>query len=246
MKVLPTPYGTCHILTPEALKLELLHRIKSTAQRLKDREAVIALTGGSTPKAFYQWAAQHTDNHLREALANVVWTVSDERCVPFEDDQSNWGHAWRGWLDTLKVPHGKRLPWPTKLTPMDAASRYNHAWITSYGGPHRAYDLCLLGMGDDAHTASLWPGCELIGSGHMENFAATQWPGRGWRLTLTPSGLSRCDQVVVIVTGMNKAEAMRDVIKGPFSPKERPAQLLKAHADRTVWLLDEAAATLLH
>lgn len=244
MKVIHTDYGTVHVLKTEPLMFELAARMKKTARKVTDRDPVIALTGGGTPQAFYEWACGHMST-LKGKLERVVWTVSDERCVPFDSDQSNWGNAWRGWLEPMGVPHGKRLPWPVTLGPEVAASRYNHIWLTCFGGHHRAFDLCLLGMGDDCHIASLFPDCPIIARNRLENFAAIEWPGRGWRLTITPAGLSRCDQIVVIVTGERKAGALAQVLQGSFQPLGKPAQLLKAHNDRTVWLVDEGAASRL-
>ena len=104
------------------------------------------------------------------------------------------------------------------------------------------FDLCLLGMGDDGHTASLFPLSPLIESGVEESFASVGVTGKGWRLTITPAGLQRCSQIVVSVQGSGKAAALKKALEGPFEPYKIPIQLLRHAAERVIWLLDEAAA----
>ncbi len=244
MKTLATPYGRIHCLPSQNIHAEILVFITQAAKRPQNGTlASIALTGGSSPKAFYQWAVKHP--RLWAQLGEkCLWTTSDERCVPLTSTDSNFGNADRMLLQPLEVPAENKLPWPTHLEPGEAASAYTRDWKARFG-PHQTYDLCLLGMGDDCHTASLFPQCPLIGHHHREYFAAVEWPGKGWRLTLTPEGLARCQRIVVCVTGAGKAQAVADLFMGPFQPRDKPAQLLKAHAYKTDWLLDgEAAAAL--
>ncbi|MGE9295552.1 MAG: 6-phosphogluconolactonase [Puniceicoccales bacterium] len=239
MKTFSSPLGQVHVLGKEALFLETLRLIKTAAKNSAE-EIVVGLTGGSTPKAFYAWAAEHQalSADLKE---KVVWSTSDERCVPLESDDSNFGHADRGMLTPLDVPAENKFPWPVELEPEACADEYNHRWNERFGA-HRGFDICLLGMGDDSHTASLFPHCPLIGSNHHENYAATHWPERGWRVTITPEGFSRCKQIVVSVTGAGKGEALFQAFHGQFDPRAKPIQLLRAHAHKTIWLLDPPAA----
>lgn len=239
MKTFNTPLGQVHVLAKEALFIETIRLIK-VALKATGEEVVVGLTGGSTPKAFYQWAAQHGALSA-ELKDRVVWSTSDERCVPLTDDESNFGNADRGMLCELGVPTENKFPWPVELEPEACADEFNHRWNERFGA-QRGFDLCFLGMGGDNHTASLFPHCPLIGSGHHENFAATNWPERGWRVTITPEGFSRCKQIVVCVTGEGKADALFQAFHGNFNPREKPIQLLKAHAHKTLWLLDPPAA----
>lgn len=217
---------------------ELARRINALAAR---GPATVALSGGSTPKAFYAWAVA-TQALTPQALARVTWHVSDERCVPLSSDDSNFGHAVRGLLDPLGVPADQRRPWPVELAPAAAAAAYEQAWQAQ---PGRAYDLCVLGLGDDSHVASLWPRCPLIGAPALPRFVATEWPGRGWRLTITEAGLAQCGEVVVLVNGQSKAAALLSVCAGEFDPARHPGQVLRALAHKVTWLADAAAASAL-
>ena len=234
--VIPTSVGAVHILAREGAFAELAKRINALAAQ---GPASVGLSGGSTPKAFYAWAVQ-TQSLSAEALSRIDWHVSDERCVPLSSDESNFGHAIRGMLDSLGVPAKRRFPWLVELVPVDAAQVYEATWALR--SPTKAFDLCVLGLGDDSHIASLWPQCPLIGQLQGPRFTATEWPGRGWRLTITQAGLAQCGAIVGLVNGAAKASAMAALAYGPFEPSKHPGQVLRPYAANTTWLVDAAAA----
>ena len=236
MSDLLTSAGTVRVLTREESFAELAARINALAAR---GPASVGLSGGSTPKAFYAWVVR-TGALTAEALARIDWHVSDERCVPLSSDDSNFGHAARGMLDALGVPAARRFAWPVELPPVEAAAAYEAAWAAR--SPAKAFDLCVLGLGDDSHIASLWPQCPLIGRAPGPRFVATEWPGRGWRLTITEAGLAQCGAIVVLVGGAGKAAALREIACGDFAPKAHPGQVLREHAPRVTWLADQEAA----
>ena len=233
-----TSAGEVLIRTREESFAELARRINALAARGPAR---VALSGGSTPKAFYAWAVAHQVLSA-EALARISWHVSDERCVPLSSDDSNFGHAQRGLLDPLAVASTQRQPWPVGLAPAAAALAYEATWPAQV---HQAYDLCVLGLGDDSHIASLWPHCPLIGAPGLPRFVATEWPGRGWRLTITEVGLALCGSVVVLVNGSSKAAALLSVCAGDYNPALHPGQTLRALAHKVTWLADAEAASAL-
>lgn len=238
-RALPTLAGTVHVLEKEAAFAELARRISALA----GPRPTVALSGGSTPKAFFAWALAHRALS-DDVLARVEWHVSDERCVPLDSPESNFGNAARLLLDPLGVPGERRFPWPVDLPPAEAASAYERFWRVA--GRDHAYDLCVLGLGDDSHVASLWPGCPLLASDGGSRFAATEWPGRGWRLTLTPTGLGLCREVVVLVNGAGKAAALRAVCAEPAEDAARhPGQVLRRLATKVAWLADVEATRAL-
>ena len=240
MKTFTTDYGTVRIGAAEELFAELA-RLGCGAWRAAPRGRFgWALTGGSTPKAWYRWCVERRSLPA-ELLAETHWFTSDERCVPLASDESNFGNAARLLLDPLGVPEERRHPWPVDLAPDAAASAYAHE-CASVLGVERSLPFCVLGLGDDAHTASLFPGSALLVAPPPERFAAVEVPGKGWRLTLTPAGLASCERIVVHATGAAKAVAIRRVFCGDEPVTAVPAKVLQPLAARTTWLLDPAAA----
>lgn len=238
-----TPYGRLIVGKKEELFAKAVSLAAEQAKRTADLRFSWAFTGGSTPGEWYKWCVSK-NSIPPEVLGRADFTVSDERYVPLSSDQSNFGNAERQLLSPLKVDVAHRIPWPVSMAPVDAAAQYSGVWAARYG-VDRAYDVCFLGMGDDAHTASVFPGSLLLREETKGLFTALEVPGKGWRLTITPLGLKACGLIVVMTLGAGKADALARVMNGPFDPLSTPSQLLKDSASRVVWLVDEAAASKL-
>lgn len=242
-KSFTTSGGHIQVGSTEAIFRAMVGLIEGAVLKNPNKSVCIALSGGSTPKSFYQWAT-HPKALSDTALQKIIWTTSDERCVPLESAESNFGNLDRDFLTPLSVRTENKLPWPVSLEPSTAAEKFNEK-IQEKLGKNRGFDICFLGLGEDGHTASLFPHCDLIGQKDTPAFAATLWPERGWRLTITETGFDQVDLIVILAIGPNKAKILKDIHHGPFNPREHPAQVLQAFAGKTLWLVDEAAATLL-
>lgn len=235
-----TVYGRLVVGSKEELFARAVALAAEVGQEASRTQFTWAFTGGSTPAEWYRWCV--TNKRIpQETLSRAVFTVSDERHVPLASDQSNFGNADRQLLTPLNVSAAQRVPWPVELAPADAAKAYAKTWSERFGTA-RAYDICFLGMGDDAHTASWFPNSPLLRDETADFFTAIDVPGKGPRLTITPAGLRACGRIVVMTLGAGKAAALERVMTGGYEPVATPSQILRMCADRVTWLVDPAAA----
>jgi 6-phosphogluconolactonase len=203
----------------------------------------VALAGGSTPRAAYMLLA--TDAVARRvdwARVHLFW--GDERCVPPDDPRSNYRMVREALLDRLPIPPGNIHRIHGEDDPPRAAAAYERLLRDRLGGD-RGLDLILLGMGDDGHTASLFPGQAVVREKARWVVAEYVAAAAMWRITFTPVVINAARNVSFIVSGAGKAERLREVIKGPFAPESLPAQIVDPTRGHLTWLLDEAAASRL-
>jgi len=240
---LTTDYGRVVVAPREALFARVVALADAQRRRRASRHFTFALSGGQTPQDWCRWAA--VPGVLSPPwIEETHFTVSDERMVPLNDAQSNFGNAERLLLAPLGVPREHRHPWVVAYEPAAAAEAYRRTWMI-LGGPGAAYDVCMLGLGDDGHTASFFPGTPLFEDDGGLAFAAVNAGAKGWRLTITPTGLRTCGAIVVLVLGAGKAEALRRVLRGTEEWSQVPAKILSTVSDRVTWLVDDAAAARL-
>jgi 6-phosphogluconolactonase len=201
----------------------------------------IALAGGSTPKAAYQrLASEPYKDGIDWSRVHVFW--GDERCVPPTDPNSNYGMAYQALLSKVPIPDHNVHRMQGEVDPTIAAQTYADELQRSFGVAWPCFDLILLGMGEDGHTASLFPGSPVLEerecavaavSAHHEDRPAC-------RLTLTLPVINAARVVMFIVTGGQKAGMVRQVLEGPS--RRFPAQYIRPLEGELYWLLDAAAA----
>jgi 6-phosphogluconolactonase len=194
----------------------------------------IALSGGKSPARAHETAAKLVPDW---SGAEIWW--GDERCVPPDDERSNFGMAKRTLLDNLTKQPSAVHRIRGELEPDAAAAEYD-AMLHGV-----RFALNLLGIGPDGHTASLFPNAP--GLHERERLAIAAEPGlepKVMRVTLTPPMLCNADIVLFLVTGQEKAEAAARAFDGPESAAT-PASLIRAEGGRTIVLLDRAAASLI-
>jgi len=240
MKPINTPYGSVFVCDHERIYDEMLKAIRVAAAKHSRRLSVIGLTGGSTPKSFYMWCNDQAALDPKD-LETVVWSVSDERCVPLKSVDSNFGNAERLLLEPLGIADEAKMPMPVDMEAYAAADDFNEQWVDEFG-EDMSFDLCFCGMGTDCHTLSIFPDSPIFEDDPEENFTAVDAGEKGMRLTLTPAGLQRCNRIYVIVQGANKADALKAVFAEEYNPVKYPVQIMRECAHQVTWLIDEAAS----
>lgn len=200
----------------------------------------VCLSGGSTPRKLYE----HISGISLE-WDKVFFFFGDERCVPPDSIDSNFRMASDALLTPLQIGSQNVFRWKTELAgPESAASDYGGR-LTDFFGGTPAFDLCLLGLGTDGHTASLFPNTKALSK--SDTVAVANWVPtfNAYRLTLTAEILNNSSKVLFIASGSEKAAAVIAVIEGERSPENYPAQLIKPRPGTLLWLIDESAAVSL-
>lgn len=208
----------------------------------------LALAGGGTPLGLYkQLAAWPARDYFPWPQTHIFW--GDERCVPPDDSGSNYYQARRTLLDHVPVPRTQVHRIPGELEPHKAAGLYTSV-LRRQAEPGAGWprlDVVLLGMGRDGHTASLFPGTiapeERTSAVMVVTADYDDRPAQ--RISLTPRVFNDAQHVIFLVTGADKAPAVKEVLAGKYRPKELPAQRIRPRFGTLTWLLDEAAAAQL-
>ena len=210
-----------------------------------DRRArcALALSGGSTPRALHRALAAEFRSLVPWQHVDVFW--GDERFVPATSPDSNYGTARADLLDHVPIPAAHVHPIPTDAaSPEDAAGAYAETLQGYFLHGRPRFDLMLLGIGEDCHTASLFPHSPAA-IDHDRLVVATQAPDTGWRVSLAPSVLTAADIVFVLATGVSKAAAIKHALSPDTDIDECPAAALRYREGPTVWWLDRDAASAL-
>ena len=204
----------------------------------------VALAGGSTPARLYRLLASEQYRHA-VPWAELYIFFGDERCVPPDDPESNYRMARETLLDHVPVMPDQVFRMEGERDPLSAAMTYALRIADTFSlnaGAVPRFDLILLGMGPDGHTASLFPHTaalreldKLVTANHVTKFDS-------WRLTLTYPVLDAAAHVIFLVGGEEKAHAVAQVIEGPFNPDEYPSQGVRVVNGTLTFLLDRATA----
>jgi len=205
----------------------------------------IALSGGATPRPVYARIAED-DLAGRIDWPSVHVFFGDERCVPPDDERSNYRMAGEALLATVALPrdnvhriHGEDDPAQAALACEQEMQRLFRTSQTP------ALDLILLGMGGDGHAASLFPGTAALRE--RERWVVPQYVGAlaVWRVTFTAALINAARHIIFLVEGAGKAETLWRVLEGPYEPDVLPAQLIQPVAGELHWLVDAPAAARL-
>lgn len=223
---------------------ELMIEIAQAAIERRGKFSV-ALSGGSTPRRLYALLAEEPfRDRINWKAVHIFW--GDERCVPSDDPRSNARLAHELFLDRVPVAADHLHPILCDQDPFRAANAYEAELKAFFGQTHAAFDLILLGLGENAHTASLFPHSEVLREEERWVAAVYVAEQQMYRVTLTAPLINQAHTVVFLVSGSEKADVFQRVIEAEFNPDELPAQLIKPQNGQLIWLVDRAAAASLH
>ncbi|MBC8497238.1 MAG: 6-phosphogluconolactonase, partial [Chloroflexi bacterium] len=195
----------------------------------------------STPRATYKILAtiEYAQKVDWERI-HIFW--SDERVVPPDHEESNYRMAYDAMLKVVPIPKDNIHRIPGEAEPQDAARSYEGS-IRDFFGPNKAcFDLILLGLGDDGHTASIFPHTMALHEDTLQVMAYFVEKLAAWRVTFTPRLINAAENVTFLVSGERKARRLRQVLVGPYQPEVLPAQIVRPSQGRLRWLINEAAA----
>ena len=218
---------------------ELIARIRKAARN--QRPFTIALSGGSTPKFLFKILAEKYSVSVDWRYVHFFW--GDERCVPPDDPESNFGAASLIFLSKIKIPAENIHMIHGEENPRREAARYSEEIrkFTSQTNGLPAFDIIILGMGDDGHTASIFPGnLHLLESEKICETALHPVSGQQ-RITITGKVINNSDSVYFMVTGDSKAKIIKQIFKKEPASLNFPATHIIPMQGRAFWLLDEKA-----
>ncbi len=207
----------------------------------------VALSGGSTPRGLYSLlSTPEFRDQVPWHQAHLFW--GDERCVPPDHPESNYGMVRNALLARISIPEENVHRMKGEADPEASALEYEQSlreFFRLAGGELPRFDLILLGLGQDGHTASLFPGIEVLQERRRLVAAVYVERMKSHRLTLTLPVLNHGANVFFLVAGKEKAPVLRDVLRGKSRPEPLPAERVQPQHGRLVWLVEQGATALL-
>ena len=220
--------------------------VEQAAVSIQERgRFLVALNGGNTPNRLFQLLARDDRDKVDWDYVYVFW--GDERCVPPDDPGSSYGQARAALLNRVPLPDSNIHPVNTSLSPAHAAKDYAHTlsqFSNSPLSPPR-FDLVYLGMGEDGHTASLFPGSPVDVTEAVIPVTANYQDRPANRVTLTQQVFRQARMVVFMAAGAAKANTLAEVLSDRYNPELLPAQRIDPRDGKLIWLVDEGAASKL-
>ncbi|MDY0019354.1 MAG: 6-phosphogluconolactonase [Anaerolineae bacterium] len=205
------------------------------------KSATLALSGGSTPHLTYTLLAAHFSERVDWQRVQIFW--GDERCVPPDHPESNYRMAYETLLTQVSIPEANIHRMQGELPPDEAALAYEQELRAVFGeAAIPRFDLILLGLGDNGHVASLFPGTAAIEEHTRWVVAHYIESLESWRLTFTPPLLNAAATALFLVSGSRKGRRLKQVREGPYRPQRLPAQIVAPTDGKLLWLVDAQAA----
>lgn len=210
----------------------------------KKNAFTVALSGGSTPKRTYEiLASPPYRDRINWEKTNIFW--GDERCVSICDERSNCRMAFDTLLDNVPVPRENLHPILCEDNPEKGAAEYEKLLRKFFRGRPPAFDLVLLGLGENGHTASLFPETGILQESNKLASSLHVQEDEYHRVSLTANTINQAAVIAFLVSGASKASVLRDVLEGPQAPRRLPAQLIRPVRGELIWMIDRSAGSLL-
>ena len=220
--------------------------IEQAARSIAERDRfLVALNGGGTPTRLFQLLATDFRDKVDWSKVHVFW--GDERCVPPDDPGSSYRQARDALLSRVPIPEMNIHPIKGELGPVEGSKDYSLT-LEQFASPPLdwpRFDLVYLGMGEDGHTASLFPGSAVNVSEPTMAVTAHYQDRPANRVSLTPVVFNSAQMVVFMATGEKKAQTFAEVLSDRYNPELYPAQRINPKAGKLIWLVDEATASRL-
>lgn len=212
---------------------------------LKKGDFYLALSGGNTPKIWFEELAKNHKDDIDWSKVHFYW--GDERCVPPDDEDSNYGMTKKYLLDHINIPKQNIHRILGELTPEQAAELYESELnnISPSGAAFPTFDLVILGLGDDGHTASIFPHQIELWDSEDLCVVATHPDSGQRRISLSGKVINGASSVAFLVTGDKKAEKVMEILKKKKVSSSYPASRVLNESNNTYWFLDKPAASLI-
>lgn len=239
IRLYPDYQSLCQAVSEEIKRIILL--------AVKEKEnCFLAISGGSTPRGVYKnMAGELYKDTIPWKHLHIFWC--DERCVPPNHPDSNYGQTKRDLLDHVDIPNTHIHRIKGELGPKNASLQYQKE-LKKYAGnlsDSPKFDLVLLGLGEDGHIASIFPGTEISNSSTVQITQARYLDRPTERVTLTPKVLNNTDNVIFMVSGDAKSTAVKRALEGEFNPTLQPSQYIHPEHGQVLWMIDKEAGKLL-
>ncbi|MEO6134722.1 MAG: 6-phosphogluconolactonase [Ginsengibacter sp.] len=200
----------------------------------------LVLSGGNTPKSLFEKLASSSyKSKINWKRIHIFW--GDERVVPFDDPRNNAGMAFETLLNHVEIPSENIHIMRTDIETNFSVDAYRELLHNFFDNKSKSFDLVLLGLGDDGHTLSLFPGSPIIVE-HARWVNSVFLPEQEmFRITLMPVLVNLASHIVFMVEGEKKAGILKQVIEGDYNPQKLPSQIISPVNGKLHWFLDEAA-----
>mgnify|MGYP003769146811 CR=1 FL=1 len=205
----------------------------------------IALSGGNTPKKLYELLAT-TEYSKKINWKNVYVFWSDERCVPSSSEENNSHMASLALLNNVPIPKENIFPVPVNFEPAKAASRYEQMIKTFFKTTEPHFDLILLGLGEDGHTASLFPGTDILNEKKALVKQVYLTEKKMYRVSFTIPFINNAKNILFLVTGKEKSSIVKKIFSRSTNKQPYPARMIKPVKGNLLWYFDRPAASLLN